>query len=83
MTRLKLTRLARNVPQHWLSREADIPQSRLSRLENGRTRPEPDELTRLAVALGVRPESLDGEITSRVSRRLLRLAGVEPAAVTQ
>lgn len=83
MTRLKLCRLAKNLPQHQLARRADLPQHVVSQIENGRRRPEADELRRLAHALGVKPQTLQGEITSRVSRRLLRLAGVEPAGAAR
>ena len=63
MEALKFFRLLRAKSQFQLSLEAEIPSYRLSRLENGKVAPTPDELERLATALRTTPEILTQEIT--------------------
>ncbi|MCH7803561.1 MAG: helix-turn-helix transcriptional regulator [Acidobacteria bacterium] len=63
MEGLKFFRLLRGKSQFQLSLEAKIPSYRLSRLENGKVQPTPDELERLATALGTTTEVLRREIT--------------------
>ena len=63
MEGLKFFRLLRGKSQFQLSLEAKIPSYRLSRLENAKIQPTPDELDRLAEALKTNPEILTQEIT--------------------
>jgi transcriptional regulator with XRE-family HTH domain len=62
MKHLKQIRLYRNMTQQELAAAADLTQSTLSRLENGRRRPRPKTLRRLAEVLGVTPEELDPQV---------------------
>ncbi len=55
---LRTLRLARGLTQPALAEKADIEQSYLSKLENGRSRPSDEVLTRLAQALETAPETL-------------------------
>jgi transcriptional regulator with XRE-family HTH domain len=55
---LRTLRLARGLTQPALAAKADIEQSYLSKLENGRSRPSDEVLTRLAQALETAPENL-------------------------
>lgn len=55
---LRTLRLARGLTQPALAEKADIEQSYLSKLENGRSRPSDEVLTRLAQALEIAPETL-------------------------
>ncbi|MGA9854302.1 MAG: helix-turn-helix transcriptional regulator [Gammaproteobacteria bacterium] len=57
---LRTLRLARGLTQPALAEKADIEQSYLSKLENGRSRPSDEVLTRLAQALETAPETLLG-----------------------
>ncbi|MGB9430067.1 MAG: helix-turn-helix transcriptional regulator [Gammaproteobacteria bacterium] len=57
---LRTLRLARGLTQPALAEKADIEQSYLSKLENGRSRPSDDVLARLAQALETAPETLLG-----------------------
>jgi transcriptional regulator with XRE-family HTH domain len=55
---LRTLRLARGLTQPALAAKADIEQSYLSKLENGRSRPSDEVLARLAQALETAPENL-------------------------
>jgi len=55
---LRTLRLARGLTQPALAEKADIEQSYLSKLENGRSRPSDEVLARLAQALETAPETL-------------------------
>ena len=57
---LRTLRLARGLTQPALAEKADIEQSYLSKLENGRSRPSDEVLARLAQALETAPETLFG-----------------------
>lgn len=67
---LRTLRLARGQTQPALAEKAGIEQSYLSKLENGRSRPSEDVLTRLAQALEVKVEALQNgdEIEERTRR---------------
>lgn len=70
---LRTLRLARGLTQPALAEKAGIEQSYLSKLENGRSRPSEDVLTRLAQALDVKPETLqNGDETEERTRRWQR-----------
>ena len=58
LTPLKRYRFARGVLQAVLARRAAIAWGRLSAIENGVAEAEPDELSRIAVALQVPVEAL-------------------------
>ncbi len=85
MERLKKVRLKENMTQQELAAATGLTQGTLSRLENGRRRPRPKTLRRLAEALGVEPEELDpelavayrprpaGQMPDKVARPLLSL----------
>lgn len=78
---LRTLRLTRGLTQPALAEKAGIEQSYLSKLENGRSRPSEDVLTRLAQALDVKLETLqNGDETEERSRRWLR--GLQVAGVT-
>jgi transcriptional regulator with XRE-family HTH domain len=67
---LRTLRLARGLTQPALAEKADIEQSYLSKLENGRSRPSEEVLARLAQALEVKPEALaNGDETEERTRR--------------
>jgi transcriptional regulator with XRE-family HTH domain len=53
LTKIKLARLSRNQRQFEVAARAGLNQSRLSWIENGHDSPRPDELERIARALGV------------------------------
>lgn len=55
---LRTLRIARGLTQPALAEKAGIEQSYLSKLENGRSKPSEDVLTRLAQALEVKAEAL-------------------------
>ena len=55
---LRTLRLARGLTQPALAEKADIEQSYLSKLENGRSQPSPEVLARIATALDITPEAL-------------------------
>jgi len=57
--RLKLARVARGVRQRDLSREADVPQSTLSQIENDYRPPRDHELRAILDALDLTPNDLD------------------------
>jgi len=57
---LRTLRLARGLTQPALAEKADIEQSYLSKLENGRSQPSDEVLARLAQALETAPETLFG-----------------------
>jgi transcriptional regulator with XRE-family HTH domain len=74
---LRTLRLTRGFTQPALAEKADIEQSYLSKLENGRSKPSEDVLTRLAGALETTPEALaNGDSTE--DRRFVKpvLAGI-------
>jgi len=58
ITRIKLCRFKSGLLQFELARQANINWRRLSEIESGRSRPETEELARLAAALGVPSERL-------------------------
>lgn len=72
---LRTLRLARGLTQPVLAEKAGIEQSYLSKLENGRSKPSEDVLTRLAQALDVKPETLqqNGDDSDERHRRWMRL----------
>ena len=53
LTKIKLRRLERDLLQVDVARRAGIGRSRLSEIECGHAAPRPDELVRIARALGV------------------------------
>ena len=79
---LRTLRLARGLTQPMLAEKADIEQSYLSKLENGRSKPSEDVLARLAQALEVKPDTLaqNGDETEERLRRWKR-ARLSAAAV--
>lgn len=79
---LRTLRLARGLTQPLLAEKAGIEQSYLSKLENGRANPSEDVLTRIALALEVKPETLtqNGDEAEERSRRW-RSLGLSAAAV--
>ena len=60
---IKFFRLLRGMSQFQLSLETQIPSYRLSILEHDKDVPTEDELARLASALEVTPEKLNGKIS--------------------
>ena len=80
---LRTLRLARGLTQPMLAEQADIEQSYLSKLENGRSKPSEEVLGRLAQALEVKPETLtqNGDETEQRRRRWTRLGFSAAAAV--
>lgn len=72
---LRTLRLARGLTQPMLAEKADIEQSYLSKLENGRSKPSEDVLVRLAQALEVKPDTLtqSGDETEERRRRWMRV----------
>lgn len=67
---LRTLRLARGLTQPALAEKADIEQSYLSKLENGRSKPSDDVLARLAQALDVKAEALqNGDETEERRQR--------------
>ena len=67
---LRTLRLARGLTQPALAENADIEQSYLSKLENGRSRPSDEVLARLAQALETAPENLLSNGDDHDSRRI-------------
>lgn len=68
---LRTLRLARGLTQPKLAEKADIEQSYLSKLENGRSQPSPEVLARLATSLETDPEALaNGDDDTRGHPRL-------------
>lgn len=63
--RLREIRQAGDLTQEQLAERAQIEQSYLSKLENGRARPSTAVLQRLALALDVQPDALTGARQSR------------------
>lgn len=61
LTTMKLCRFERGVMQLDLAKRADITYRRLSEIENGEARPQPDELERIAAALDVPLDALLAE----------------------
>lgn len=55
LNRLQQVRLERRWSKAGLGRRADVHPSDVGRIENGRMRPYPDQLLRIAKALGVNP----------------------------
>ena len=53
LSTVKLRRFERHLLQMQLAKRADIPCRRLAEIENGIAEPQPDELQRIAVELGV------------------------------
>ncbi|HVC37067.1 MAG TPA: helix-turn-helix transcriptional regulator [Gammaproteobacteria bacterium] len=79
---LRTLRLARGLTQPALAEKADIEQSYLSKLENGRSRPSDEVLTRLAQALETAPETLLGNgDESGLHRHWLVRAAIAAAVV--
>lgn len=76
---LRTLRVTRGLTQPALAEKAGIEQSYLSKLENGRSKPSEDMLTRLAQALEVKLEALqNGDETEERARRrqwVLQAAG--------
>ncbi|HSN18287.1 MAG TPA: helix-turn-helix transcriptional regulator [Gammaproteobacteria bacterium] len=68
---LRTLRLARGLTQPVLAEKASIEQSYLSKLENGRSKPSEEVLTRLAQALEVKPETLQQNGDEAEDRRRL------------
>jgi len=60
LTNLKHKRMLRGEKQWDLAQRTNIPNYRLSNLENGRAEPKPEELSILAEALGVSVAELEG-----------------------
>ena len=58
MTPLKLARIKQNRLQVAVAATAGIDVTRLNRIENGWVAPKPDEIERIAAALGVTVKSL-------------------------
>jgi transcriptional regulator with XRE-family HTH domain len=58
LTRIKLRRLERDLPQVVVAQRADIPRARLSEIECGYIEARPDELARIARVLGVPVDTL-------------------------
>src|SRR5262249_42306739 len=79
---LRTLRLARGLTQPMLAEKAGIEQCYLSKLENGRSKPSEDVLTRIAQALEVKPEALtqNGDEADERSRRWKRLGLTAAAA---
>jgi len=63
MLSIKFIRILRGKSQFQVSLETEIPSYRLSRLENGKIDPRPQELRKLAEALETTPEVLKREIS--------------------
>jgi transcriptional regulator with XRE-family HTH domain len=77
-SRLKELRLARDLTQAQLARQAHVALSHLSKLENGEAAPGLDLLDRLAHALGVTaiemiPAPVDADVLSELRERTKRL----------
>jgi len=60
LTSLKLRRFERGLLQLEVARRAEIAWGRLSEIENGRVDPQPDEVQRIATALGISAQHLLG-----------------------
>ncbi|HVN85973.1 MAG TPA: helix-turn-helix transcriptional regulator [Candidatus Binatia bacterium] len=60
LTSLKLRRFERGLLQLEVARRAEMTWGRLSEIENGRVDPQPDELQRIASALGISAQHLLG-----------------------
>ncbi len=58
VSQLKLTRMQRGITQWELARRAGMPESKLSRVENGRIPLTPELAARLARELGVSPDEI-------------------------
>jgi len=67
ITNLKLKRMVLGVRQWDLSRKSDIPNYRISNLENGRAAPKPEELEALAKALGTTTEAIKGNFSEEAA----------------
>ena len=63
---LKLLRQIRGKSQWQLGIEAMVPNYKLSQFECGKLEPTPDELQRLARALGTTPDNLRSKVTEEV-----------------
>lgn len=84
---LRTLRLARGLTQPSLAAKAEIEQSYLSKLENGRSRPSEDVLARLAQALEVKAEALlqsgdEAEDGTHRWRKVLATTGIVLALLT-
>lgn len=79
---LRTLRLARGLTQPMLAEKACIEQSYLSKLENGRSKPSDEVLSRLAQALDVKVEALlqNGDDAEERARRLRRWTAVTALA---
>lgn len=60
LTSVKLRRFERGLLQLEVARRAEIAWGRLSQIENGSVDPQPDELQRIATALGISAQHLLG-----------------------
>ena len=63
MLSIKFIRILRGKSQFQVSLETEIPSYRLSILESGKADPRPEELRKLAEALGTTPKVLRKEIS--------------------
>ena len=67
---LKLARLRKGIPQWQVAHDTGLPQSTVSRLENGRQEPSETQLLLFARALSVSTEDLRGrEVADNVTTR--------------
>ncbi len=73
---LRTLRLARNLTQPALAEKADIEQSYLSKLENGRSKPSPEVLSRIAAALETEVETLANGDEPGSGRRKIMFAAI-------
>ena len=67
LTSAKLRRLERHLLQMQVAKRAEMPCSRLAEIENGTAEPQPDELQRIATALGVPAQALLGSASHAVA----------------
>ncbi len=58
LTKIKLYRLERGIFQWEVAKKIGIPESQLSKIENGRIAPSQDLVKKIAAALEVLPECL-------------------------
>ena len=61
LTKIKLYRLERGIFQWEVAKKIGIPESQLSKIENGRVAPSQDLVKKIAAALEVLPECLQEE----------------------
>lgn len=58
LTKIKLLRMQRGIFQWEVAKKIGIPESQLSKIENGRVAPSQDLVKKIAAALEVLPECL-------------------------